>query len=99
MGLLNQRPPEHTTESLERRGRLETKVSYIPAILGMMPHPWDGHNLCFRSEMSELETDVWEREGVGLDLSPDQLQRASRRGVRNTPHRQLEFNIECELNP
>lgn len=71
MGLLDQCPPEHTTKSLERGGRLETMVSWIPVILEVIPHPRDGHDLRFRSEMFELKVDFWEDEGVSLNLSPN----------------------------
>lgn len=73
MGLLDQRPSEYTAKGFECGGRLKTKVNWTQVILGMVPYLGDGHDLHFRSEMFELETDVWEDEGVSLDLSPNQF--------------------------
>ena len=86
MSLLDQRPSKYATKSFERGGCLETRVRIIPIIMGMIPHPRDGHNLRFRSEMLELEGNLWEDEGKSLDLSPNELQCASGRRMCQAPH-------------
>ena len=55
----------------------------------MIPHPRDGHNVCFRSGVLEFGGNVWEDEGTSLDFPPNELQCTSRRRMCQAPHRSL----------